>query len=162
MRRAFLLAFVGTVLLPGCSRAPRLAKVSGRVTVGGHTLSTGTITFHNENGLRPAIGQIQPDGSYVLTTYDVGDGAVVGEHVVTIAAIKAEPNFHRPATPEEEAIMVQRGNTGPKMVYVHGKVESLVAEIYTDVKTSPLKRNVENKVNQIDINIEGPAQSPAE
>ena len=29
---------------------------------------------------KAALGQMQPDGSFVLTTYDEGDGAVVGKH----------------------------------------------------------------------------------
>lgn len=33
---------------------------------------------------KPGFGHIQGDGSYVLQTYRENDGAVVGEHLVTI------------------------------------------------------------------------------
>src|ERR1700687_5390629 len=68
--------------LTGCG-GPRLGKVSGRVTVGGKPVTSGTIMFHPDAG-PTAVGTIQPDGTYTLTTGKPGDGAVVGAHRVTI------------------------------------------------------------------------------
>ena len=49
-----------------------------------------------------ASGSVGPDGAYTLTTYDEGDGAVVGFHKVTIrfaSALGAGPgSVERPVT----------------------------------------------------------------
>jgi hypothetical protein len=41
---------------------------------------------------RPAFGQVQPDGSFVLSTYREGDGAVVGDHWVSVANVTVAAN----------------------------------------------------------------------
>src|SRR5262245_37564353 len=74
---------------PGCGGL-RLGKVSGKVTVGGKPVTTGTIMFHPASG-PTAVGAIGPDGSYTLTTIKKGDGAVVGSHRVTIEATSVGP-----------------------------------------------------------------------
>jgi hypothetical protein len=38
----------------------------------------------NANPGKPAFGLLRDDGSYTLTTYEADDGAVVGEHWVTL------------------------------------------------------------------------------
>lgn len=64
------------------------ASVSGTVTKDGKPVSGGTITFapKGEEGKasgKPATGEVQSDGTYTLTTYDDGDGAVIGTHEVS-------------------------------------------------------------------------------
>ena len=81
--------FCGLIgLLAGCGGAGGLdtAQVSGTVTFDGKPLAQGTVSFTPEKG-RGATGQIASDGSYTLTTYKKGDGAVVGRHQVAIVAI---------------------------------------------------------------------------
>lgn len=81
--------------LCGCSGGAKQAatgKVSGKVTYEGKPVEAGSITFtpvttgaSAETGVaaKPAGGSIQSDGSYTLTTYVDGDGAIVGRHTVT-------------------------------------------------------------------------------
>ena len=61
-------------------------SVTGKVTVGGRALASGTITFWPDDGGPPAGGPIGADGTYRLTTYEEGDGAVPGKHKVTVQA----------------------------------------------------------------------------
>jgi len=75
----------------GCNKSPYdLAPVVGTVTVDGQPLAAGSIMFApnaregNVNSGKPAFGRIQSDGSYSLTTYSDGDGAIAGSHWVTI------------------------------------------------------------------------------
>lgn len=75
----------------GCGpQQPAVAPVRGTVTLDGHPLSTGRVSFEpvaaagSAQGGRPAFGAIQPDGTFVLSTYGDGDGAIVGEHRVTL------------------------------------------------------------------------------
>lgn len=77
--------------LIGCSHPPHdVAPVSGTVTVDGRPLTRGKIMFaplpsgDNQHPGKVAIGVLQPDGSFTLSTYGSGDGAVVGEHSVTV------------------------------------------------------------------------------
>src|SRR5689334_16609887 len=70
----------------GCgSGRPTVALVRGQVTIDGKPVKAGRVMFYPVEG-RAATGPIQPDGNYTLTTYDAGDGALLGSHKVTIQA----------------------------------------------------------------------------
>ena len=76
----------------GCGPAgrgtlPSLIPVKGKVTYKGKPLTEGRITFLPDYG-REAHGEIQPDGTFVLTTDKDGDGAVAGEHRVSITNLE--------------------------------------------------------------------------
>ncbi len=82
---------VVALLLAGCGgdpSKPKLGKVSGTVTYKGQPVTSGTVRFTpdaskgGETG-QVASGQIESDGSYELTTFDTGDGAILGQHVIT-------------------------------------------------------------------------------
>lgn len=67
--------------------------VTGKVLLpSGEPLTEGRITFVpvGENG-RQAIGMIQPDGSFTLTTINEGDGAGPGEYQVRIVSTLSKP-----------------------------------------------------------------------
>jgi hypothetical protein len=80
------------LLLVGCAdhRPPR-GKVSGIVTYQSKPVPTGTVTFFPKAGGPTAQGDIGPDGRYELTTFDPGDGAVLGSHSVMIEAWRLLP-----------------------------------------------------------------------
>jgi hypothetical protein len=66
---------------------PDLIPVKGKVTYKGKPLAMGMISFVPDGYGREARGDIQSDGSFVLTTYKEGDGVVAGEHRVTITGL---------------------------------------------------------------------------
>jgi len=76
------------VELAGCGRADQLptAQVRGTVTLDGKPLTQGMVSFTPERG-RAASGQIGSDGSFVLSTYGRGDGAILGHNRVAVVAI---------------------------------------------------------------------------
>jgi hypothetical protein len=83
---ATVIAFCIAVLV-GCngSGGNETAEVSGRVTIDGEAFGKGgMVVFQPEESAKMATGLIQPDGSFVLTTYSSGDGATVGKHRVAI------------------------------------------------------------------------------
>ena len=88
MNRCLVLALVGVacVLSMGCNNRPEMAPVQGTVTLDGKPLPGGRVMFapvaSGEDKLvgASALGHIQKDGTFVLTTYEDGDGAVVGTH----------------------------------------------------------------------------------
>lgn len=93
---AFAVATMLAAVL-GCSGTDaELAHVEGIVRLDGQPLKSGLVTFTPTSG-RSASGWIQEDGSYVLGTYDEGDGALVGMHRITITnatkTVSQRPNF---------------------------------------------------------------------
>ena len=82
------LAVIILVACCGCGAEPGtlgdLVSVKGKVTYKGQPLTSGVVHFEPDGYGRPATGKLQPDGSYTLSTMKEGDGAVAGEHIVTI------------------------------------------------------------------------------
>lgn len=77
----------------GCSdRQTPTWPVSGVVVLNdGTPVQTGTVEFASDDGVHTARGSIQQDGSFRLTTFQDGDGAVTGFHdAVVIQMISTE------------------------------------------------------------------------
>jgi hypothetical protein len=94
-----LVAGLGLVLpLAGCGgdpNMPKLAKVHGTVKYNGKLLDAGHIVFTPATGKggetgQSASGEINSDGTYEMTTFNTGDGAILGQHIVTVVAQKGE------------------------------------------------------------------------
>ncbi len=93
MKRFFLLAalFLLASSFLGCgSKDNRLPcfPVEGKILANGEPASGVTITFHavdpkNATPVKPGATTAQ-DGSYILSTYDMLDGAPAGDYTVTI------------------------------------------------------------------------------
>jgi len=89
--------------LAGCGSGQLgTASVSGKVSFNGAPVPGGTITFYPAGGeagteSRPASGPIKPDGTFVLTTYEEGDGAVPGKYTV---GFSPPPTAEAAAAPE--------------------------------------------------------------
>src|SRR5262249_44449760 len=71
---------------------PQTVTVKGKVTYLGRPLMRGPINFLPDDG-RPAIGEIQADGSYSLSTFNSGDGAVLGHHRVVVTSTDGDPTI---------------------------------------------------------------------
>jgi hypothetical protein len=63
---------------------PDVIPVKGKVTYKGQPVTKGSIKFEPDGFGREAHGQIQSDGTFVLTTLKEGDGAVAGHHRVAV------------------------------------------------------------------------------
>jgi len=122
---ASLLA-VAMVLGAGC-RGGRLpvAPVQGKVLYRGNPLEFGGVMFQPDVG-PPAKGKINPDGTFRLTTYREGDGAVIGVHRVRVTCFDIQRPGYQQAQSEQEA----------------GAGRSLIPRKYTNFATSGLKVEV--------------------
>ena len=60
--------------------------IKGKVTYMGQPLSGGTIVFEPEDSGREANGNIQPDGTFTLSTFKEGDGAIPGIHRIAVTS----------------------------------------------------------------------------
>lgn len=90
------------VLASGCggsgSEFPATVPVSGKVTHKGEPVTKGSITFLSESG-HTAVGELGPDGTYTLSSFGQGDGAVPGRHRVVVVATDAPVNMMPGSTP---------------------------------------------------------------
>ena len=109
-----------TLATTGCSRGPEIVPVSGKVLYNGEPLKFGGVMFQPPAG-QPARGTIQPDGTFVLTTDDSGDGATVGTNRVRVTCYQAQ-DPSAPASEGEAAL---------------GKL--LIPKKYSDIDTSGIE-----------------------
>lgn len=110
----------------GCgskSERPATLPVQGKVTYKGQPVSKGTVTFQSDAG-QTATGEIQPDGTYQLSTFVERDGALPGHHKVMIIANDADPTLMPGSSP---------GYKPPK---------ELVPKKYENLETSGLDADV--------------------
>jgi hypothetical protein len=138
------------LLLAGCgSGRPETVPISGKITYAGKPVTQGKIVFYPEHG-RPATGEIGPDGSYSLTTFDQGDGAVLGKHRVTIKSTHVTEPAHMPKSFAEEVAQGQRKDA---KAAPGGQVQWLVPRKYADKETSPLTAEVKRGGGPINFDI---------
>jgi hypothetical protein len=119
MSRLALPLFV-LVILAGCNRGPKMTSVTGKVIYNGRPLEFGVVMFQPSSG-QPAQGDIQPDGTFNLSTYHLNDGAVLGKHKIRIACYESmrpgtargpgERTLGKPLVPEKYTLFDQSGLT---------------------------------------------------
>lgn len=95
-----VLAVIALAGLAGCTpdHVMVTAPVSGTVTCGGEPVTEGYLIFtpivvSGSNPMKSGktgSAWIQPDGTYIVKTYEDGDGALVGEHEVRIYKLDPE------------------------------------------------------------------------
>jgi hypothetical protein len=137
----------------GCGAAaglPQTGKVHGTVAYKGKPVSTGTVTFFpleaKGEANRPAIGEISSDGSFELTTFNTGDGAVLGQHKAIVVAktegtVKAADDTIPSQLPSD---LKKAAEQGPK---------ALVPSNYMDPEKTPLRYTVQKGTNRFDLEL---------
>lgn len=139
--------FLVTLVAVGCggdSSLPKTAKVSGQVTYKGKPLSGGSISFIPEAGGeaaksgQPATAQIAADGRFSLTTFNTGDGALLGPHKVIVSKRDSDTSRNQP-------------KPDGTIDYTVPKAE--IPEKYESVDKTPLKFTVEDKSNDFSIEL---------
>jgi hypothetical protein len=82
-----------TLLLLGCgssqSDRPKTAPVRGVVTFNKEPLVGAQVTLMAVGASRGAVGTTNQDGEFTLSTFGSADGAIIGEHRVTISCWEA-------------------------------------------------------------------------
>lgn len=128
---AALVAALG--LLAGCSGG---GSVSGKVTLDGNPLKSGTVTFHPVGAGPVAIGSIDSGGRYELAVG--GDRSIPpGEYLVTVEATEASSS---------EATDPRKPPAPPKR---------LTPARYADRTRSGLRYTVKAGGNTIDVELAG-------
>ncbi len=116
-----------TALLTGCSGGDfAVAPVKGKVLHQGKAVAGGSVTLHpikvaegsNESKGKPASGQVNADGTFLLSTYGTDDGAVIGTHAVSffpvVAAAKSyddkpAPSPYAGLVPKDKQVEIKPG-----------------------------------------------------
>jgi len=93
LQRASAGLALALLLIIGCGRGtPLTMPVKGTVTFQGSPLAEADVAFTPKGG-RPASGRTDAAGRFTLTTFRTNDGAMIGEHTVTVCKhVKKDPN----------------------------------------------------------------------
>lgn len=127
---------LGIVLTIGCGQGASMAPVSGVVKLDGEPLADAGVTFTPVSGGRPAWATTDQQGQYTLTTFVNADGALVGEHVITVA--KAGP-----AAPIQEVADQGLASIAGIQAEMKKPKRALVPAKYGGLKTTDLRYVVE-------------------
>jgi hypothetical protein len=117
------------VALSGCAeRRVPVYPVSGKITYKGQPPVGATVVLHSLNGtdtkdVAPA-GTVTDDGSFTITSYELGDGAPQSDYVATIEWYKYQSEL---------------GGAGP----------NVIPSKYVSAKTSPVRLSVSGGPAQI-------------
>jgi hypothetical protein len=80
---------VSLILMSGCGGdRPSVVPVSGKVLIDDKPLTFGTVVFSPKNG-RQSTGVINKDGTFSLTCYKLNDGAIIGDHKISVSATES-------------------------------------------------------------------------
>lgn len=143
---AILIVSLVVAPLCGCGSGgknrPPMGKARGKVVYKDNPVSSATVTFTTEGSPRSATGTTNDRGEFELSTYDTGDGAVVGTHKVTITQTKTDPNA--PAMS-----VMDLAKTGAPAKPKGGDIPMK----YASLNTTPQKNTVEPGSNNFTIEL---------
>lgn len=129
----------------GCGPSlPKTAPVSGRVMLDDKPLAGGVVAFVADGAFRFGSGRTDESGRFTLTTFVPGDGAVLGEHRVTVipapapaASAAAEGGL---PSPDEYATVLRQQTEALE--------RSRIPRKYMQPETSPLRAVVKPGPNE--------------
>lgn len=134
----------GMVSSIGCGNSadrPELAPVSGKVTFNNTPVAGATVSFWTENAARAASGTTDAEGKYRLTSFEIGDGAIPGEHTITIAKQDVAANVSSATADDPSAGYGEAMEAAAKGTTAKIAKDALPAN-YANQATSGLKRTV--------------------
>jgi hypothetical protein len=143
-------------LMSGCgsSGLAGLYPVKGKITQGGKPLDNATISFISQTDGRPATAVSKSDGSYELYTLD-SPGAFPGSYSVVVMKMDISPESSNADAgfdaSGQDLSMVEAASNAGKQSY---KAKQLIPAKYGRPDSTPLKFEVKNTSNVIDLMIE--------
>lgn len=133
-----LLLVTSVIPLSGCGgqSLPKPVPVKGTVIFRGKPLANARVSFYGPKAPLPATGDTNENGEFVLTMYKEGDGAIVGENKVTVAALpKAGGDTMMPPDPTQ--ISSGGGNPGTTAKVAKGAPD-VIPKVYADLANTTL------------------------
>ncbi len=120
----------------GDSDLPETVEVEGTIKYKGEPLKGGLVTFHPKAGRKPGIGELREDGTFSISTYEPGDGAELGEHVVTVE------------------VFAGQAGTDVGLPGAEAPESSPIPTKYASADSSPLRFTVEKESKPADFSLE--------
>ncbi len=122
-----ILICVATFLVTGCGRSdiPELGTVSGVVTLNNEPLPNAIVNFTPLASGRPSTAETDDAGRYSLLYLADVEGAVVGEHSVTIERIVSEEEDNLSDDPAD----LEEGQELPKKLPPDALDGSIIKEV---------------------------------
>lgn len=89
LRLQLVLFLLFSISAIGCGNSdrPSLANASGKVTLDGQPVAQATVTFVPVDGGRPSTAITDAQGQYTMNSFDDAQGAIVGDHNVSVMKI---------------------------------------------------------------------------
>ena len=145
-RCPLIVLLVGMPLLLGCSggsTAPKTAKATGVVTYKGQPVAGATVTFTAPKSPQTGVGVTDDKGGFTIGTFGVSDGAILGDHIVTVA--KRKGNVAQTEMKPEDYAKSMSGGTGgnSKPAMPGSDIKNELPKQYETTQESPLKAKVE-------------------
>jgi hypothetical protein len=155
IKRHCIPAICAIVLLAPCGcggggpERPDLAAVSGTVVYDGQPLAGAEVAFWADKAPKASIGVTNSEGKFQLTMFDLNDGAMPGENVITVTKRVAtaapsssdmEAMLNDPTT--MTAAMQAEDEPGEKQ-----EAKSDIPAKYSEKGTTPLKETVSTSGN---------------
>lgn len=132
-----------TILVAGCGSGvdrPTTVPVEGTVMYNNAPVAGANVSFHTEGAPRAAYGITDAEGHFSLSTFDVKDGAMVGDHVATVTLPQEDPSGPDPMG--ENASAEDLVASYQEEMNKEDDAESKLPEKYGSSATSPLKFTV--------------------
>jgi hypothetical protein len=132
---ALLLALQIFLSCVSCSRSPDdripVITVQGKVFVDDQPAEHARVVFHPQDAAQRLVphGRVDREGAFQLSTYELNDGAPVGEYAITITWTEPAPPGSAPDAPEGPNKLDRR---------------------YADPQTSTLRVRIEPSTNQLE------------
>ena len=118
-----------------------MTPVTGVVTLDGKPVEGAAVMFMPKAGGRPATGTTDDKGRFELQTETAGDGALLGEHTVTVTLQETTG-----VTADPDGLS---GEIAPGGI----KIKWIVPQRYSNPKTSNLKAKVEPGMKPVEFEL---------
>jgi hypothetical protein len=135
-------------LVGGCSGGPgKPLKISGKVKWSdGNPVVGATVSFMPvKEGGREANGFTGEDGGFDLTTFNSGDGALLGDYKILVTRPKTTeaPQFGEVAAENSPTEKMKKYFYESKRKGSSGAAKDAIPNVYSSVTTTPLRWTVE-------------------
>ena len=126
----------------GCNSSPELFPATGKVIYNGEPLRFGRVMLQPEVG-NVSQAEIQPDGTFEVSTYKQGDGIAPGSYRVSVMCYEG----HNPAAKQVQSDQLEGMSLG----------KSLIPLKYTRARSSGLNAAISpDEPNEILLELKGP------
>ena len=150
------LALTALILQIGCGESgPALEYVTGTVKKGGEPLASVSVTFHPVDGGVSSAGRTDSQGRFVLISQSGKEGAVAGEHKVTLQQVQETGGGSGSGTDTSrmQEMMKSRQSAGRKNSAPEYNKGSVIPPEYESANKTTLKYTVNAGGGDFDISL---------